>query len=148
MLPLSIQTFSHVYKGYFAEGPLQGQLTAIKILTTGFMHTSSKVRGIYVVLLPEQHNQNMSGLPCLLVRVCTHTLLLHGVNSGDHCPQALAYDLCSAAAVHSVSSRFMCTLCLQAAEVLDRLYKREVTSLSKLSHPNIVQLLAVGRVAP
>jgi hypothetical protein len=42
-MQLSSQTFSHVYKGYFAEGPLQGHVTAIKILTTGFHHTSHKV---------------------------------------------------------------------------------------------------------
>jgi len=46
------------------------------------------------------------------------------------------------------STYWRCQSLPQAQEVLDRLYAREVSSLSKLEHPNVVQLMAVGQVYP
>jgi hypothetical protein len=42
-LQVAFAKFSHVYKCFFTAGPAEGQITAAKILTTGYSHTYEKV---------------------------------------------------------------------------------------------------------
>ncbi|KAJ9519400.1 hypothetical protein QJQ45_023027, partial [Haematococcus lacustris] len=53
--------FSHVYKVYFTSGPMEGELGAAKILTTGYSHTHDKAR----VLLEQLYQREVRALSML-----------------------------------------------------------------------------------